>query len=288
MYIYIDVLIVTSVYIDFLLIKASAAVIHRKLRSSSCIVGALAGSLFSLTVLLPPMGTAAAFLLRLASAAVIVYAAFGFVSLREFLFDSAVFFTVSCLFAGICVLVSQFSDKRIIMRNGSVYFDISLTVLIVSTAAAYGAALLIRRFSSSAEVTGIFTVTVRAAEDKIFSFEAVPDTGNFLADPITGLPVIVCPADKLTPVTGGKDLTVCSGVLPRGWRLIPFGTAAGSGIMPVYRPDGIYISREDNGRKIQVDAYIGISLFPSEKALFNPKMIYSPLLISENMILRRQ
>ena len=268
MYIYVDILIVTSVYIDFLIIKASAALMHRRPANRRCILGALAGSLFSLCILLPPMGKMFDILFRLISAAVIVLTVFGYGNAGRFFSMLGTFFAVSCLFAGICVAIPQLFGKTVLSRNGGIYINIPLMLLLCSTAAAYGAARLIRGISSSDKAAGIYTVTVTSKEISV-SFPAAADSGNFLKDPITGAPVIVCPAEKLSPMFPAYE----PGRLPRGWRLIPYDTAAGSGMMAIFRPENIIVCAEGENGGEPADAYIGAAPYPMEYAVFHPSLI---------------
>ncbi|MGN0587223.1 MAG: sigma-E processing peptidase SpoIIGA, partial [Oscillospiraceae bacterium] len=77
MYIYVDILIITNIYIDFLLIKATARLSHSAVKNSRCIIAAAAGSLFSLIILLPELNAFLLLLLRIISAAVMVAVSFG-------------------------------------------------------------------------------------------------------------------------------------------------------------------------------------------------------------------
>ena len=66
---------------------------------------------------------------------------------------------------------------------------------------------------------------------------AMLDSGNLLRDPITGLGVLVVPrraARTLFP--GLRDLTDLT-ALPLGFRLLNVRTAAGSALLPMFRPD---------------------------------------------------
>lgn len=66
---------------------------------------------------------------------------------------------------------------------------------------------------------------------------AMLDSGNLLRDPVTGLPVLVVPrraAGLLFPDIG--DLDDLS-ALPLGFRLLNVRTAAGSALLPMFRPD---------------------------------------------------
>ena len=66
---------------------------------------------------------------------------------------------------------------------------------------------------------------------------AMLDSGNLLRDPVTGLPVLVVPrkaARLLFP--GVYDLGDLAS-LPLGFRLLNVRTAAGSALLPLFRPD---------------------------------------------------
>jgi len=74
-------------------------------------------------------------------------------------------------------------------------------------------------------------------EDRAIILPAMLDSGNLMRDPITGLPVLVIPrraALTLFPdVPDPSDLTS----LPLGFRLLNVRTAAGSSLLPMFRPD---------------------------------------------------
>ncbi|MBQ5418336.1 MAG: sigma-E processing peptidase SpoIIGA [Oscillospiraceae bacterium] len=277
MYIYIDVLIITSVYIDFLLIKAAAGILHRSIRTQRCLISALAGSLFSLSVLLPPMDIVQSLLMKLFSAAVIVYAAFGYGSTEQFLRAYAAYFGVSLAFAGICFFLSQTAGEIFLYRNSGVYINISPAVLLISTAVSYAAVRLAARFSQRSGADGTYTVTLRFRYPGGYVDErlkAAADTGNTLSDIITGRPVIVCSRDMLTQLALHCDIpTAEDTVLPRGWRLIPYHTASGAGLLPIVRPESIYIKNDETGRISCADAYIGVSASDMEYAVFDPKLL---------------
>ena len=96
---------------------------------------------------------------------------------------------------------------------------------------------------------------------------ALVDSGNLLRDPLTALPIIVCSRRALMPLDPAH----------RRLRLLSVRTAAGSALMPVFRPDSIRLLC---GNKWQnISALIGIApeeydgfqaLVPSSLASANP------------------
>lgn len=79
-------------------------------------------------------------------------------------------------------------------------------------------------------------VELRVGENAVL-LPAMLDSGNLLRDPVTGMPVLVVPrraAAALFPET--PDLCDLRG-LPLGFRLLSVHTAAGSSLLPLFKPD---------------------------------------------------
>ena len=101
---------------------------------------------------------------------------------------------------------------------------------------------------------------------------AMRDTGNLLADGVSGLPVIVVPErlarDFLPPGTDLKDLST----LPPGWRLLRVKTAAGSKALMCFTPDQIVLRQ---GTRVQyAEAVIAVAGF-QEKCAMLPDSLFS-------------
>ncbi len=70
---------------------------------------------------------------------------------------------------------------------------------------------------------------------------AMVDSGNLIRDPVTSLPVLVIPlraAHALYPEAAVIDPLR---PLPKGFRLLHVRTAAGSGLLPMFRPDRCWL-----------------------------------------------
>lgn len=267
--IYIDVLLILNLYVNWLLLRGTARLTHTRLSGIRCIISAAMGSLTSLTIMLPAVHPAIMLLIKLLTAMIPVASAFGIRCQRIFWRCLGVFLVLSTVFAGVCLALCTLSGTDLLIFSGSsIYLHFSLTSLILCTALAY---ILLRifsyvrvRFFRSDES---YRIIVRVGAH-IAAAEGIADTGNGLCDIITGLPVIVMGRDVLDsiPETASPDNL-------KGYRLIPYATISGNGLLPVFRPDEVIIRSKSTGRKRSADVLIGISE-ETDSAIFNPVLLH--------------
>ncbi|MEG2718367.1 MAG: sigma-E processing peptidase SpoIIGA [Clostridia bacterium] len=83
---------------------------------------------------------------------------------------------------------------------------------------------------------------------------AMLDSGNLLRDPVTGLPVLVVPERALRPLFPDVKSLVDLRGLPLGFRLLNVHTAAGSALLPMFRPDAcrLYLNGHAKATEILV------------------------------------
>lgn len=270
--VYADVLIILNIYVNFLLLKATSAFTHIPLKSSRCILASVYGSLFSLTILLPPLNTAVNILIKLFAAVSVVYAAFGFFSVKRLAVNSVAFFIINLVAGGFVYAVYVWLEADFIHFNNSFfYIDFSLVILVVTVSVFYFAVCIFRNFSEKTALSaGIFRVIIRYGHN-IISLNGLADTGNSLRDFFSGSPVIVCGQNCFKDITG-KEPSENYDSLPEGFRLIPCSTINESCLIPVFRPDEILIINEKNHFRKKVDALIGFGKEQSD-AIFNPSLL---------------
>lgn len=113
------------------------------------------------------------------------------------------------------------------------------------------AAVLFLRPGESAAPAYI-RLSIRCGASRM-TLSALVDTGNLLRDPLTDLPVIVCARKAAAPL--------CPDALreayPPGLRLLSVRTVAGSALMPVFRPDSLFIRQDHAWREIK--AVVGLA-----------------------------
>ncbi len=278
-YIYVDVLIILNIYVNYFLIKATSRITHTGLKTIRCVISSVVGSVFSLMILLPEIGLIANFIIKLFAAVLIVAIAFGIKDKRQLLKLILYFYGMNFVFAGIMLAMYMiFKPSFMGYNNSSIYIDFSLLTLVICTIIAYGAICLIRLIMDRSKADGgKYTVIIKLA-DKVISIDGLMDTGNSLVDSFSGKAVIVCSKSDVCKLFNEdisfnvNNYTQISTEMPKGFRLIPFSTISESGIIPVFKPDEVII-REENTKKLKrVDALIGVNERETD-AIFNPKLL---------------
>lgn len=278
MYIYVDVLIITSIYANFFLLKTTAILTHSPLRNGKCIAAAMIGSVFSLVILLPQISNLLLLIIRILSAALMIITAFGNRSYAETFKTGIIFFFVCFIFAGIEYGISVLSGgQNMLWHNSVLYVNISLITLVISTIISYAAISIFRHYIDGKNSLDTKYAIIVTRNGKSASFAAVGDTCNNLTDIFTGKPVIVCGRNNLCELFGKPELDAvlhegsCCHI--DGWRLIPFSTISSGGMLPIFSPECIILKNEETGKRKTVSAYIGVVDRYMEYAVFNPKIL---------------
>lgn len=278
MYIYIDILLITNIYTNYFLLKTTAKLVHSPLRNSKCILSALAGSLFSLIIFLPQLNVALLLLLRIISAAVMIIIAFSGKNFREAYHIGLIFFFVSFIFAGIEYGITIiFNNQNMLWHNSTLYINISMITLVVSTIISYIVISLFRYYLDSNNSDDYKYMIVITHNGKSVVLDAVGDTCNNLTDVLTGKPVIVCSKDSISQLLSDNDTKIIfeesTPEFIEGWRFIPFSTIHSDGILPIFKPSNTIIKCVEKHLCKAADVYIGVIDKPIKNAIFNPKIL---------------
>jgi len=281
-YIYLDVLIITNIYVNYFLLKGTARISHTALSLKRCIIASLLGTISALTILLPLLNILVTSLIKLLSALFIIRIAFSKLSLKRFVKLTLIFFGINFIFAGVMLVICEITKvSAIIVHNYSIYFNISILTLAISTIIAYIIVCIVTNIlDKKCNSNHSFKVLIEIFGEK-FTLNAICDTGNSLVDTFTGKPVIVCSSDGILELANLEKNKTYSATDYldlmknfKGLRLLPYSTIGGEGIIPAFLAEKVYIINEKNEIK-PVDAYIGLSLKQKSEfeAIFNPRLL---------------
>lgn len=291
--IYIDVLIAINLIVNFFLLLAATRLCGRILKRIRILLGASIGAIYSLIILLPDIPWPVQTIFRAGVCILMMFAAEGTVKLSNLIRDSFVFFIVSFIFAGFALAVRMFAaPTAMIYSNGIVYLRVNALTLIIAAISAY---LLTDIFFRIFRRRTVSEKLITSADVKIFYNDRTAnahgfiDTGNTLHDPLSGMPVVIAGKniaqnlftddwlDALTsPIENAGKLG--AGTIS-GFRLIPYSTVSGKGLIPVFRPEKLIISTEATEYTVE-NVLIGFpsangALMQEENIILNPEILSS-------------
>ena len=244
MIIYVDVLFIVNFFITYLLLLLTKALVKSSAKTVRLLASSCLGGLYSLIILADDLSVFVSVLGKLAASVLLVIIAFGFKRITVFVKAVALFYFSNMLFLGVILAVQLiFNSKGAAINNGTVYFDISAPVLLISASLAYVVSIaVIKIYNRTLGRQEIYKLKI-FKNGECHTMLAFLDSGNKLTEPFSNYPVIIADSSKIMYDTE---------------RIIPFSTVGGDGILQAFRPDKIEISNEKN--KIETDkVYIALS-----------------------------
>ncbi len=130
-----------------------------------------------------------------------------------------------------------------IYSNGIVYFDVSMTFLVICAVISYFIITIISKITDKKAPTNKEYIINIQNNGKNVTCNALMDTGNNLCDPFSGYPVIMVDKSIFTQLFNEEKI-----------RLIPVSTVNGDSLLRAFRPEKITINNYSTDK-----VYIGES-----------------------------
>lgn len=273
MTVYVDVLIILNLYINYLLIRSTALITRRHISPKRCLLAALTGAAGSLVILLPELPFIVIALEKTAIGALVTLAAFGRQKPVDYAVSALFFLLVSFVYGGLMTALWMFcAPYGMVFGNGVAYFGIPLWAIVAFTAAAYLAVRLTRYFADRRLKCARICVVKIVSNGTEIPLRGLCDTGNGLTDIFSGKPVIVCKYDKIAGITPKNALGFLDGQLDESGalRVIPCRTVTSETLMPIFAADSVTVDGK------AADALVGITkthLGNGIDCIFDPKII---------------
>ncbi|MDO4742971.1 MAG: sigma-E processing peptidase SpoIIGA [bacterium] len=259
MVVYADVLIFLNTIVNYLIINVTMQLSKSQVKLWRQVVAAFVGALFCLYIFLPQYGIVFELSYRAVVASTVIICCTGFSNLKKFVREVLLFYTVSFLYAGIMFAVwFLFKPDSLAINNGIVYFNISPLFLVAATAVSYCVITLFKKFTvRQAQFAKRVKIELSYNENKIL-LDAMVDTGHSLTDLLSSSPVILVNRRAFIELLGEKDggeVLSMAGVsntqIGQRYRLIPYRTVSGSGLLPAVKCDEAHVFVNSNIIKIQ-------------------------------------
>lgn len=255
--VYLDELFLLNLVVDYLLLLAAGRLAGEVLRRPRLALGAALGAAYAAGAVLPFGGFLLHPLCKLGAGVLMVVLAYG--HSRRLLRTGLTFFAVSAAFGGGVFLLQTFGSRSLAL-DGMLSAAPDLRLILLSATVCYVLITLalgrVSRHSASGElVKAELTLAGRRVE-----LTALVDTGNTLADPATGQPVMVAEGEKAAPLfppgraPTAQELRDPPALLERLWaegwrgrcRLLPYrAVGIEHGLLLAVRLDGAKVGGQE-------------------------------------------
>ncbi len=192
MTIYIDILFILNCYITLLLIITTYKYRALKRKKINIIFGSLIGGALSVFFFFLNVSFLLSLIIKFLFTAIIVAVSFGFRDRAEFIKNSIVFLVLNLLLIGVFIgVVLFFNTDNIHINNSFLYISVSPIVILITTTFTYfGFSLFEFLTKPNIESGAIYNLSFEFKGKKI-EVRSLYDTGNSLADPFSGVGVVL-------------------------------------------------------------------------------------------------
>lgn len=252
--VYIDVLFLLNLVVDYLLLLATARITGEMISRVRLAIGALLGAGYAVILFLPGFLWISHPLCKVCSAVLVVLIAFG--KSRRLVRLILVFFGASAALGGVVLALQMVGAGGLTLENGVLYTGFDVRILLVTVILSY--VILSMAFERVARHGGerqdLNTAHISIAEERI-CLTVLTDTGNTLTDPIGNKPVMVAEArvfrsilpdnvDPSDPV--GSLAYMQDDGMKKRFRLLPYrAVGVEHGMLLAVRTDSVTIGKRE-------------------------------------------
>ena len=181
MTIYIDVVLIENLIMNYIILLATGMILKIKIKHIRLIIGSLLGAIYTIIGYIGILEIYSSFILKIILSIMIVYIAYYPQSLKKMWKELLFFYLTSFVFGGVAFsLIYIVKPQEIIMKNG-LGAIVAFVIIITSFK-------IIKNKISKKDLICEITVEI---ENRKITTKALIDTGNMLKEPITNTPVVV-------------------------------------------------------------------------------------------------
>ncbi|MCI8362327.1 MAG: sigma-E processing peptidase SpoIIGA [Clostridia bacterium] len=208
MTIYLDVVLIENLIMNYIILFATGYILKIKLNHIRLIVSALLGGIYSILAYMEILPIYTNFFMKILLSVVMVYLAYNAKNIKLLLKQITIFYLTSFVFGGCSFALLYFvKPQEILMRNGMLIGTYPLKIAMLGGIVGFTISVIafkvVKRRLNKKDMFCEITVFVG---EKNIKTKAMIDTGNMLKDPITRMPVIVIEKDILYEIIPCKIL----------------------------------------------------------------------------------
>lgn len=275
MTIYIDIVLIENLIMNYIILFTTAVVLKIKVNHIRLILASLLGAGYSIIAYMGIIKVYSSIILKIILSVLIIYIAFNPQNIKKMCKDLLLFYLVSFVFGGAALaLIYIIKPQNILMKNGLFLGTYTLKTVMLGAVVAFciiiGAFAIIKNKISKKDMFCEIEILINQKKIKT---KAMIDTGNMLKEPITNVPVIVVEhillyscmpkeiLNNLKEIMGGDFKNIPCDIQEKyilKLKLIPFSSLGKqNGMLIGIRPEYVKVITDEQ-EKINKNVIIGI------------------------------
>ena len=199
MTIYIDLIFLENIFMNSIIIYATAIILKKEIKILRILLGSLIGAIYACIYYISHMEIYSNIILKIILSFAIIYISFNSKTIKSFARELLIFYLTSFTFGGVTFALLYFiSPGKVLFQKGALVGIYPLKMILIG--GIIGFIIIVISFKSiknkiaKRDMMCIINITF---EEKIVSLKAIIDTGNFLKEPISKKPVIIVEKNAL-------------------------------------------------------------------------------------------
>ncbi len=193
MTIYIDVVLIENIIMNYIILVATSIILKLKINHIRIIISSLLGAIYSIVAYIGFIKIYENIILKFILSIIIVYIAFNPQNMKKMWKDLTIFYLTSFVFGGVAfALIYIVKPQNILMKNGMFLGTYTLKIIILGAIISFIIIIVAFRIvKNKISKKDMFCNVEIKINNKLIKTKAMIDTGNFLREPITNIPVII-------------------------------------------------------------------------------------------------
>ena len=223
MTIYIDVVLVENIIMNYIIIFATSVILKIKVKQFRIILASLIGSIYAVLEYMYPIQIYSGIVMKLLLSIIITYIAFNSQTIKKFVHQLIIFYLTTFAFGGTALAMLYFiKPSELFIENGA--FQGIYPIKTIFLGGIIGFFIIVIAFKivkTKISIKDIFYNITIKVNNTYINTKAMVDTGNLLKEPITNTPVIIVEHTLLYEVIPKEILNNLGNILGGDLSLIP-------------------------------------------------------------------
>lgn len=208
MTVYLDIVFIENILMNYIIIYASGIVMKHKMKKIRILLASTIGAIYTVLMYINILPIYSNIIMKFLLSIVITYVSFKPNTFKRLYKDLVIFYLVSFVFGGCVFALMYFLKPQMAqIRNGVFVGAYPIKIALIGGINAFiiiqiSFKIVKNKISKKDMIIDIEIII----DKKAAKIKGLLDTGNFLKDPITGLPVIVVEKESLKQIISDKIL----------------------------------------------------------------------------------